>query len=386
MPLINAGSAYRSITGPPVRFALRVYVPQQDLDAHYAPGIPRALDPFTGGVHEFSEQLARLTDTSQSLLPPAREPLWTMPFSTAPAGARRLLEVPGAAGPSGPSSASGSPGAADLSDTPSAGVPGTAGASGFPGHPGAARASGAADASGSAGAPGASGPASAPGSPGPVPGASPNHPGDFPVFHPTQRLRRSLRLFTAAENEDSAQLLPLLVPEQEVEDAARATSTEAFQPVYTREAAYAIPLAWFAAFTPADHVASQHSGHEIHRFIAPADAAAQRTLQAAQIVDDAGRAVSGDAPEDDLPDEARQAAAFAQDLTRLSRWLGSFSSASLVSLDYGSLADRIQPDESPQDMADALDLLREGDLGSATAALRRIFRRWAPLAQLQQAN
>ena len=80
------------------------------------------------------------------------------------------------------------------------------------------------------------------------------------------------------------------------------------------------------------------------------------------------------------------AAAFAQDLTRLSRWLGSFSAASLVSLDYGSLADRIQPDESPQDMADALDLLHEGDLGSATAALRRIFRRWAPLAQLQQAN
>lgn len=319
MPLINAGSAYRSITGSPVRFALRVYVPQQDLDAHYAPGIPRALDPFTGGVHEFSEQLARIADTSQSLLPPAREPLWTMPFSTAPAGARRL--------------------------------PGTS-----------------------------------PGGAGQVPGASPNHPGDFPVFHPTQRLRRSLRLFTAAENEDSAQLLPLLVPEQEVAEAAKATSSEAFQPVYTREAAYAIPLAWFAAFTPADHVASQHSGQEIHRFIAPADAAAQRTLQAAQIVDDAGRAVSGDTPEDDLPDEARQAAAFAQDLTRLSRWLGSFSAASLVSLDYGSLADRIQPDESPQDMADALDLLHEGDLGSATAALRRIFRRWAPLAQLQQAN
>lgn len=348
MPLINAGSAYRSITGPPVRFALRVYVPQQDLDAHYAPGIPRALDPFTGGVHEFSEQLARIADTSQSLLPPAREPLWTMPFSTAPAGARRLLGVPGAAGTSGPSGASG--------------------------------------AAGSAGAPGATGPTGASGSPEHVPGASPNHPGDFPVFHPTQRLRRSLRLFTAAENEDSAQLLPLLVPEQEVAEAAKATSSEAFQPVYTREAAYAIPLAWFAAFTPADHVASQHSGQEIHRFIAPADAAAQRTLQAAQIVDDAGRAVSGDTPEDDLPDEARQAAAFAQDLTRLSRWLGSFSAASLVSLDYGSLADRIQPDESPQDMADALDLLHEGDLGSATAALRRIFRRWAPLAQLQQAN
>ena len=63
--------------------------------------------------------------------------------------------------------------------------------------------------------------------------------------------------------------------QREVAEAAKATSSEAFQPVYTREAAYAIPLAWFAAFTPADHVASQHSGQEIHRFIAPADAAAQ---------------------------------------------------------------------------------------------------------------
>ena len=37
-------------------------------------------------------------------------------------------------------------------------------------------------------------------------------------------------------------------------------------------------------------------------------------------------------------------------------------------------------------MADAVELLREGDLAAATAALRRIFMRWAPLAHLQQAN
>lgn len=325
MPLLHAGSAYRSITGPPHRFALRVYVPQQDLDAVYAPGITRALDPFTAGVHELSEQLARLCDTSQPLLPPARDPLWRMPFSTAPAGARRL------AGTSGDGASRGS--------ARSAGTP-----------------------------------------PAPAPA------GDFPVFHPTQRLRRSLRLFTAAEDEDSAQLLPLLVPEGQVDDAARATSRESFLPVYTRESAYVVPLAWFAAFSPEDRVVSRHSGHEVHRLVAPADAAARRALQAAQTVDDAGRAVSGDAPEDDLPDEARQAAAFAHDLTRLGRWLGTFGPASLVSLDYGALADRIQPDESPQDMSDAVELLREGDFGSATAALRRIFMRWAPLAQLQQAN
>ena len=39
-----------------------------------------------------------------------------------------------------------------------------------------------------------------------------------------------------------------------------------------------------------------------------------------------------------------------------------------------------------QDMADALELLRESDPASATAALRRIFRRWTPLAHLQIAN
>ena len=351
MPLLHAGSAYRSITGPPHRFALRVYVPQQDLDAVYAPGITRALDPFTAGVHELSEQLARLCDTSQPLLPPAQDPLWRMPFSTAPAGARRLGGLSGGGAPGGDPSGGGAPQGATSQNGASQNGPLRDGASHAPGTP-----------------------------PAPVPA------GDFPVFHPTQRLRRSLRLFTAAENEDSAQLLPLLVPEGQVDDAAKATSRETFLPVYTREAAYVVPLAWFAAFEPSDRVTSHHAGREVHRLIAPADTAARRARLAAQVVDDAGRAVSGDAPEDDLPDEARQAAAFAHDLTRLGRWLDTFGPASLVSLDYGSLADRIQPDESPQDMVDAVELLREGDFGSATAALRRIFMRWAPLAQLQQAN
>ena len=336
MPLLNVGSAYRSVTGSPIGFALRIYVPQQELDAAYAPGIPRAMDPFTAGVHEFSEQLARLADTTQPLLPPAHEPLWTMPFSTAPAGARRVASGRG---------------------------------------------------------------------------------GDFPVFHPAQRLRRSLRLFTAAEDENSAQLLPLLVPEKQVEAAAKATSREAFLPVYTRESAYVVPLAWFAAFEPEDHVSSHHSGHEVHRLIVPADTAAARVAGAARAVEDAARSVtrmprssgaargpagedlsredpsgenpSGAGPSDevgDVPDEAQQAAAFAQDLTRLGRWLDAFSPDSLLCLDYGSVADRIQPDESPRDVSDAVELLREGDFGSATAALRRIFVRWAPLAHLQQAN
>lgn len=380
MPLLNVGSAYRSITGSPIRFALRVYVPQQDLDAAYAPGIPRAMDPFTAGVHEFSEQLARLTDTSQPLLPPAGDPLWAMPFSTAPAGSRRLADAAGS-GSAGASAASGGPASGGSADASSWRGETAAGGFAADGSPGGGAAGGESQ---TGGVPGGRLPGGAVGR---VPGASPDVAGDFPVFHPTQRLRRSLRLFTAAENEDSAQLLPLLVPENQVDGAAQATSREAFQPVYTRESSYVVPLAWFAAFTPEDRVTSQHSGHEVHRLIAPADVAAARVKQAAKTVEDAARSVTGDTTDPgDLPEEAQQATAFAEDLTRLARWLDAFSPASLVSLDYGSVADRLQPDESPQDMADAVELLREGDFGSATAALRRIFVRWAPLAHLQQAN
>ncbi|MFC3481151.1 hypothetical protein [Kocuria carniphila] len=303
MTLVNVGTAFRGIIGPPIRFALRIYVPQEELDAEYAPAIPRALDPFEGGVHELTEQLSRLADPSDTPLPPAREPLWTIPFSAAPAAESRFV----------------------------------------------------------------------------------GGMGDFPVFHAPQRLRRSLRLFSDATMNDGAQLLPLLVPEKKVRDAAREISGELFEPLYTRESAYVVPLAWFAAFAMEDRVVSSHAGHEVHRLIAPADTAARRVIQGAQIVEDTALA-SADPNADELSEEAQQAKAFADDLTRLGRWLGTFSPASLVCLDYGSLADRIQPDESPRDMADALELLRADDQGAATAALRRIFQRWSPLAHLQSAN
>ena len=123
----------------------------------------------------------------------------------------------------------------------------------------------------------------------------------------------------------------------------------------------------------------------LHRRVLPEDTAARRVLQAARIVGDAASG-SGEQDPGELSEQAQQAKAFAEDLARLGRWLSAFSPASLVSLDYGSVADRIQPDESPQDMADAVELLRAEDPGAATAALRRIFQRWAPLAHIQAAN
>ena len=117
--LLQVGRTFRSATGIPHQFALRVYVPAEELDAVYAPLVPRALSPEEAGVNELTEQLARLAEPGQEPLPPAVEPLWTLPFSAAPRG-RDMLAV---------------------------GV------------------------------------------------------GDFPVYHPPQRLRRSLRLVALAEEE-----------------------------------------------------------------------------------------------------------------------------------------------------------------------------------------
>ena len=79
-------------------------------------------------------------------------------------------------------------------------------------------------------------------------------------------------------------------------------------------------------------------------------------------------------------------AELAEDLRRLSQWVGSFGSAALITLDYGAVADRLQPDESPRDMADAMAFARDGDLESTALALRRLVRRWLPIAQLEHAS
>ena len=79
-------------------------------------------------------------------------------------------------------------------------------------------------------------------------------------------------------------------------------------------------------------------------------------------------------------------AELAEDLQRLSRWVGSFGHGALITLDYGAVADHLQPDESPRDMADAMAFARDGDLESTALALRRLVRRWLPIAQLEHAS
>lgn len=204
-----------------------------------------------------------------------------------------------------------------------------------------------------------------------APGASPSTP-DRPVFHPSQRLRRSLQLFAAVEQgAQEAPLLPMLLPQEEVVARGDNAAPEHFLPQYARQADWTVPLAWFALFREDDLVRTPFRGRMVHRLIAHAPTAAERAGQAARAVEAM---------------EREDVAELGEDLDRVARWVASFSSDALITLDYGAIADPIQPDESPRDMEDAMAFVADGDLDSAAIALRRLVRRWLPLAQLEHAS
>ncbi|MGW4858385.1 hypothetical protein [Kocuria palustris] len=285
-PLSGLGSAWRASTAPAQRFALRVYVPQDDLDGIYQPLVPAAVPPEEGSAAQLEEQLVRLAVAEDGSLPPRFDALWRLPSSAAPA-----------------------------------------------------------------------------------------HPGEGPprpLFHPSQRLRRSLQLFAAAEEGDQdAALLSLLLPHDEVVGRARSAAPEHFLPQYARQSDWTVPLSWFALFLEEDLVRTPFRGRIVHRLIAPASVAAQRAGEASGAIASLQR---------------EDVAELAEDLQRLSRWVGSFGHGALITLDYGAVADRLQPDESPRDMADAMAFARDGDLESTALALRRLVRRWLPIAQLEHAS
>ena len=115
--------------------------------------------------------------------------------------------------------------------------------------------------------------------------AAPAHPGEGPprpLFHPSQRLRRSLQLFAAAEEGDQdAALLSLLLPHDEVAGRARSAAPEQFLPQYARQSDWTVPLSWFALFLEEDLVRTPFRGRMRHRLIGPAVVASRRAAQAA---------------------------------------------------------------------------------------------------------
>jgi hypothetical protein len=141
--------------------------------------------------------------------------------------------------------------------------------------------------------------------------------------------------------------------------------------VHTRASTWGIPFSWFSLFAEGDHKDVVESGGRILtvRVWAPLTEAMERARYAV-----ANLALA--APDLDMLD----------DLAQLTEWLEMFHVNSMVELDYGAVADKVYPDESPMDIRLGIECLAEGDMTGAAAAYRRLASRWIPIRQLARAS
>jgi hypothetical protein len=141
--------------------------------------------------------------------------------------------------------------------------------------------------------------------------------------------------------------------------------------VHTRASTWGIPFSWFSLFAEGDHKDVVESGGRILtvRVWAPITEAMERARYAV-----ANLALA--APDLDMLD----------DLAQLTEWLELIHVNSMVELDYGAVADKVYPDESPMDIRLGIECLAEGDMTGAAAAYRRLASRWIPIRQLARAS
>ncbi|WP_458113100.1 hypothetical protein M1D88_02815 [Arthrobacter sp. R1-13] len=141
--------------------------------------------------------------------------------------------------------------------------------------------------------------------------------------------------------------------------------------VHTRASTWGIPFSWFSLFQESDHKDVVESGGRILtvRVRTNIGDALERVRYAV-----ANLALA--APDLDMLD----------DLAQLTEWLELFHSDSWVELDYGAVADKVYPDDSPMDVRLGIECLAEGDMTGAAAAYRRLASRWIPIRQLARAS
>jgi hypothetical protein len=141
--------------------------------------------------------------------------------------------------------------------------------------------------------------------------------------------------------------------------------------VHTRASTWGIPFSWFCLFKESDPTdVVESDGHIVTvRIRATIGEALERVRYAV-----AHLALA--APDLDM----------LEDLTQLTEWLDLFHPESVVELDYGAVADKVYPDDSPMDVRLGIECLAEGDMTGAAAAYRRLASRWIPIRQLARAS
>jgi hypothetical protein len=195
------------------------------------------------------------------------------------------------------------------------------------------------------------------------------------LYCPSQLVLRAGLAANALMEGIHGPLAALLIPEEQRErhqeriDEAQAHA--GLGRVHTRASTWGIPFSWFCLFQesdPTDVVESE--GHIVTvRIRATIREALERVRYSV-----AHLALA--APDLDM----------LEDLTQLTEWIELFHRDSVVELDYGAVADKVYPDDSPLDVRLGIECLAEGDMTGAAAAYRRLASRWIPIRQLARAS
>ncbi|WP_426997934.1 hypothetical protein [Pseudarthrobacter sp. N5] len=195
------------------------------------------------------------------------------------------------------------------------------------------------------------------------------------LYCPSQLVLRAGLAANALMEGIHGPLAQLLIPEEQrdkhQERIDLVNARDGFSRVHTRASTWGIPFSWFSLFKESDHKDVVEAGGRILtvRIWAPITEAMERVRFAV-----ANLALA--APDLDMLD----------DLTQITEWLELFHAGSMVELDYGAVADKVYPDESPMDVRLGIECLAEGDMTGAAAAYRRLASRWIPIRQLARAS
>ncbi|MDO5753290.1 hypothetical protein [Arthrobacter sp.] len=197
--------------------------------------------------------------------------------------------------------------------------------------------------------------------------------GEPPLYAPNQVVARSIAGAAELLNGTMEALANLVLSEEEwALELARAAATHQHEmPLQTRSSTWGIPFSWFTLVYANDRMEVVEANGRILtvRIQVPVSIALGR---AERFLDMLGQM----APDLDLLTE----------LQDLSHWLASFDAGGVLELDYGPVANRVHPDDSPADVHMGLQCLADGDFTGAAAAYRRLANRWMPIRQLARAS
>jgi hypothetical protein len=195
------------------------------------------------------------------------------------------------------------------------------------------------------------------------------------LYCPSQLVLRAGLAANALMEGIHGPLAQLLIPEEQrdrhQERIDQVKARDGAGRVHTRASTWGIPFSWFCLFQESDptDVVEAEGRIVTVRIRARLEAALERVRHAV-----AHLALA--APDLDM----------LEDLTQLTEWLELFHPDSVVELDYGAVADKVYPDDSPLDVRLGIECLAEGDMTGAAAAYRRLASRWIPIRQLARAS